>query len=257
MTSSQDHKTTFRVLSVLELLASSAAGLTLSEISAALDAPKSSLFPIIHTMAAHDFLYFNPETSRYAIGLKSYTTGSSYLKENEVMKLFHQKMQEVVDRCLETCQLGILDAGHVLYIGKADSPEPIRLESKIGKLLPAYCTALGKALLCDFTREKLCRFYSGPLQPYTANTILNPDDLYTQLEEIRRTALSYDHGEVFDGIDCIATPIRQNGPVICAMSVTTPSYRFTPEKKALIAQSLLDAKRELEEILSLQKVHLR
>lgn len=44
------HRATARVLDILESLSGSEEGLTLTELSQALDAPKSSLFPIVHTL---------------------------------------------------------------------------------------------------------------------------------------------------------------------------------------------------------------
>ena len=46
----QNHRSTSRVLDIFELLSLSENGLTLTELAAKLDAPKSSIFPIIHTM---------------------------------------------------------------------------------------------------------------------------------------------------------------------------------------------------------------
>ena len=52
------HRATARVLDILESLSGSEEGLTLTELSQALDAPKSSLFPIVH----HFFSYHQPWT---------------------------------------------------------------------------------------------------------------------------------------------------------------------------------------------------
>ena len=46
-----EHRSTVRVLSILLALSNTPDGLTLAELSQQLAAPKSSLFPIVHTMA--------------------------------------------------------------------------------------------------------------------------------------------------------------------------------------------------------------
>lgn len=71
-------------------------------------------------------------------------------------------MKAIVNQCAEICQFGILEHSDVLYLAKVDSPEPIRLSSSIGKRLPAYCTSLGKALLCEFSKEELQELYPEP-----------------------------------------------------------------------------------------------
>lgn len=44
------------ILDILESLSGSEEGLTLTELSQALDAPKSSLFPIVHTLEERRYL---------------------------------------------------------------------------------------------------------------------------------------------------------------------------------------------------------
>ena len=50
------HRATLRVLAILDALAASQKGLTMAEICRELGAPKSSLFPILHTMADTEYI---------------------------------------------------------------------------------------------------------------------------------------------------------------------------------------------------------
>lgn len=59
------HRATARVLDILESLSGSEEGLTLTELSQALDAPKSSLFPIVHTLEERRYLRQDDGTGRY------------------------------------------------------------------------------------------------------------------------------------------------------------------------------------------------
>ena len=64
----EQHRATTRVLDILEHLASEGgAGKTLTELSAALDAPKSSLFPILHTLAQRRYVRLNRETGHLGL----------------------------------------------------------------------------------------------------------------------------------------------------------------------------------------------
>mgnify|MGYP000435359350 CR=1 FL=1 len=51
-----EHRPTERVLDILELLSNSEDGMTLTELSKALNAPKSSIMPLVHTMTARNFI---------------------------------------------------------------------------------------------------------------------------------------------------------------------------------------------------------
>lgn len=59
------HRATLRVLAILDALAANQKGLTMAEICRELGAPKSSLFPILHTMADTEYIAYDEDTKRY------------------------------------------------------------------------------------------------------------------------------------------------------------------------------------------------
>ena len=145
------HRATLRVLAILDALAANQKGLTMAEICRELGAPKSSLFPILHTMADTEYIAYDEETMRYSIGLRTYLLSKAFDRGAMGLPLIEGEMRRVVGTCNETCQAGTLDHGRVLYIARVDSPQRIRLSSEIGKTLPAHCTAIGKAILSQLS----------------------------------------------------------------------------------------------------------
>ena len=145
------HRATLRVLAILDALAANQRGLTMAEICRELGAPKSSLFPILHTMADTEYIAYDEDAMRYSIGLRAYLLGKAFDRGAMGLPLIEGEMRRVVDTCNETCQAGTLDHGRVLYIARVDSPQRIRLSSEIGKTLPAHCTAIGKAILSQLS----------------------------------------------------------------------------------------------------------
>ena len=138
------HRATARVLDILESLSGSEEGLTLTELSQALDAPKSSLFPIVHTLEERRYLRQDDGTGRYTMGPRALVLGAAFSADRGLAPIT-QVMKEVASKCQETCQMGILDQDRVLYVAREDSPQPIRLISWVGTRLPANATAVGKA----------------------------------------------------------------------------------------------------------------
>mgnify|MGYP000488768434 CR=1 FL=1 len=136
------HRATARVLDILESLSGSEEGLTLTELSQALDAPKSSLFPIVHTLEERRYLRQDDGTGRYTMGPRALVLGAAFSADRGLAPIT-QVMKEVASKCQETCQMGILDQDRVLYVAREDSPQPIRLISWVGTRLPANATAVG------------------------------------------------------------------------------------------------------------------
>jgi len=246
----QMHRSTERVLDIIELLSDcDGKGYSLSEIAERLNAPKSSLFPIVHTMADRKYLSFNEQTSKYNIGYKMYCAGNSYIRQGNYLADIYAQIKRVVSVCLEACHFAILDGGDVYYILKEDSPQSVRMFSSPGRHLPAYGTALGKALLSDKTRDEIQALYPGGLKPITARTITNMDRLMLELEEVRKTGFATECEESTEHIRCLAVPVKKDSRICAAISVAIPLFRYSDEKEKLIKSLLLTAKSEVEKIL--------
>ena len=241
-----EHNPTLRVLNILETLASNPEGLTLTEIAEIINSPKSTILPIIHTMANKKFIFFNEKTYTYTIGINSFCIGSSYIGNMNALQFIKSEMEYVVKKTDEICQMGILEGGDVLYVAKVDSTNPIRITSSVGKKLPAYCTALGKAMLFNYTEEELIKFYPTGLKAYTKNTITDFKVLLEQLKNIQKTYISTEYGEANEELSCISVPLMNGDNIIAAISVSAPSFRFNNEKNKLIIKYLLDAKSKIE-----------
>ena len=165
------HNPTLRVLNILEALASNSNGLTLTEISEAINSPKSTIFPIIQTMVDRKFIFFNKNSYTYTIGINTFCIGASYTNNMNALTFIKSEMEYIVKKTDEICQLGILEGGDVLYIAKVDSNNPIRILSSVGKKIPAYCTALGKSLISNLNLNEIKLLYPNGLKLFTMNLL--------------------------------------------------------------------------------------
>lgn len=241
-----DHRPTSRVLDILELLAAHPQGLSLTEIAEAIQAPKSSIFPVIHTMLDRKFIISDKYTSKFTVGISAFCVGESYSSTKNVLQFINTEMKNIVDQINEICQMGILDLSKVLYVAKVDSKEAIRLQSYVGKRLPAYCTALGKALLCNHSMEQLQSLFPDGLVPYTQNTISTLELLKKELNITQITGYATETEELTEHIFCLAVPLVAEGKIIAALSVSMPCFRASEVKKAITKEVLSQAKDNIE-----------
>ena len=236
------------MLGVLERLAARPEGETLTQICQGLNVPKSSLFPVIHTLEERRYLHQDPSTGRYLVGPGAYALGAS-LSTGRGMAPVVQLMEELVDRCQETCQLAILDQGEVFYIEKVDSNQAIRTITHVGDRRPANATALGKALLSGLTDDQVRDLYPDGLPRLTDRTVTDLGELLGQLAAIRQGDFAREVEESTAELTCCALPLRKpEGRVFAALSVATPLFRFTEEKEAQIRDCLLEARETLERL---------
>lgn len=243
------HKPTARVLNILNLLASSPHGLTFSEIATRLSIPKSTISPILQEMEQQNFLHLNHETGLYHIGISTYCVATAFQEDNLIIPALRAEIDTLSTEIGEVCQVGILDGANVLYILKKDAraDHTLQIISYVGKRLPAYATALGKALLADLDYASLQKLYPDPLVPQTEKTITDLDVLWAQLQEIRKSHIASESEEATPYLCCFAVPIHIAKKQALALSISLPLFRATEETVALIKKRLLEVKQKFEQ----------
>lgn len=242
-----EHRSTGRVLDILELLSTKTDGLSLTEIATALAAPKSSLLPILHTMCERNFLRLSSQDgSRYKISYQTYMVGSAYSSNKATATFLRQGMQRIVAEMKEIAQLAILIGSNVYYLIRVETDNPITLRSQVDRMLPAYCTGLGKALLSGLTTDEVRALYPNGLVAHTPRTIRSIEQLEAQLREVRRTGYSYEHAELVEGVECVATPLCSHGNIVASVSFTVPDYRMNEERRECARRLLASFRSEVE-----------
>jgi DNA-binding IclR family transcriptional regulator len=176
--------------------------------------------------------------------------GVNYIPDKTAYQFITAEMEHVAAQTSEICQMGILDQGQVFYIAKVDSKEDIRIASFVGKRLPAYCTALGKAMLSSKTTAELQALYPNGLTPCTQHTVTGFSELERQLQTVNVRGYAYEKGETTDQIECFAVPLCKNKVIFAAISVSVPSFRATTEKNELICSVLMQTRSRIEDYIN-------
>lgn len=240
------HKPTLRVLNVLVSLADKRSeGLTLTELAEKIQIPVSTVFPIVHTLRENGFIELKND-GKYIIGINMFLISSSSLQHTSLLDIFKKEMKKITDQTSETCQLGILVGSDILYLARENSPEPIRILSPVGNRLPAYKTALGKALLCEYSRQDLTDMYNLPFEAISEKHCIHINKFYDECRQSKNNGYFQEIGEVAPDLSSFAVPIRNNDKIIAAISVCIPTCRLTEKKKALTISSLFAGQNALE-----------
>lgn len=249
---SHQHMPTLRVLRVLELLAHSQEGMSLSELSVQSDYPKTTLGPILKTLQEYRYLCFHPENRRYTVGPQAFMLGSSYRFKGDILDIVQDQMQELVKRCNEICHLGVLSGQHIVYLKKFMPLEPVELISVVGKRLPAYATALGKALLQDHSYSELKELFPEPMEVFTSKTLASVKELYEDIHKDEHLPFAFEHEEISDNTSCVALPIRYGKNIVAAMSISYRGHKSAAELEH-IKEQLFYAVHLIEKIEEVQE----
>jgi DNA-binding IclR family transcriptional regulator len=244
-------KSLIKALRILDTLGESPSGLGITELSDALNSPKSTVHRLIATLEAVGYAVFDLPTSKYVLGSRVARLGEQLNHQSSLLTFGVPALEQLTRECGEASHLAILEGTDVVYISREESKEPIRISFGMGHRAPAHCTALGKAFLADLSDRDIRTLYKNlTLRQLTPRTKTKLAALLAEITTIRREGLAYDNEEYMSGLRCIAAPIRDfSGRTIAAMSLSVFKHKLTAERRAFFGQALLRASAEVSQKL--------
>jgi len=218
-----------KALTVLDAVADAGRPLRFSELQTRCDHPKATLYRLVRTLARQDMLAFDPERQTYAPGMRLVRLAHAAWAQSSLAPVARPVVDALSAEIGETIHLAQLSAGQVLYVDKRNAAQPVDMFSAAGKVGPAYCTGVGKAMLAFLPEDE--RAAAIALQAFfrhTDATLDSPARLDAELAAIRDAGVAFDREEHEPGIICIAVPIlASTGRVMGALSVTSSTRAQT------------------------------
>jgi IclR family KDG regulon transcriptional repressor len=213
-----------------------------SEVAQLTGLHKATTHRIMMTLLNGGFLERAPDGERFRLGTRLVELGLGALRGLDLRQVAFPYMQQLVERFDETCDLGIFDRGMVLYVEVVHSQHSLTIAARIGRRLPAYCTASGRVFLAFLPPEVVEPLLREPLAACTEKTTTSLARLREELEATRQRGYALDDEEFEDGIRAVSAPIRDiDGNVIAALSMPGPVHRMPPQRTSEIIDALLEA----------------
>jgi IclR family KDG regulon transcriptional repressor len=201
--------------------------LGISELSVRLGLAKSTVFRLIKTLSENHLVEQNSRTQKYHLGIGAFELGFTVYHEMELRLIALPLLDKLMRTVRKAVHLGVYDQGGVVYLCKRIPEDHQGTISRIGRRVPAHCTASGKILLAHQDEKEINRFLSGELKPYTNKTITSKEKLMEQLDEVRKKGYVVCNEELKEGITSIAIPVYNDlNEVIAAISVTGSTPHF-------------------------------
>lgn len=203
-----------------------------TELSKTLGLHKNNVFRLLATLEARGYIEQNLNTENYRLGIGIFDLGQKFINKLGILKLSKPFMEKIVANVNESVYIGILREGSVIYLDIVEAPQTVRIVSRVGRDVPAYCTAIGKAQLAYASEEELNKIYMGArLRKYTEKTITSLPSLKKHLREISKNDYALDDEEFENRVRCIAVPVKDYlGVPVSALSVSGPACRMSDEK---------------------------
>jgi IclR family acetate operon transcriptional repressor len=239
-----------RGLRLLQLFSQSERGLTAKQVTKLSGLPFSTVHRFLVNLESAGYLHCSGE-GVYYLGVACFAVGQSALGQLDIRRLSSPYLQELNQQTRETIHLTVRHGLSAVYVDKLDSPEQLRIHSRIGASVPLYCSAVGKVMLAFMPQEERERVLRQlELKRFTPNTVGNLQELRTELYRVKKNGYACDLEEHELHIRCIAAPIWDHtGGIHASLSITAPMVRMPVSRlrqlAPLIQQAGLRISREL------------
>jgi DNA-binding IclR family transcriptional regulator len=231
-----------RALNLLELLASTTAGMNLSMISRKLKIPKSSAYYLVTTLAKRNLVRRSSGGRIYSLATDALSFARTNPAESDLRIICSPYIQSLSKKLGMIAQIGVREGPEARIIDRSDMPG-LRLDSWVGRHFDLHCTAIGKALISYLPDTELeILFRSRGLPKHNQNTVCSLELLTHQLVEVRRQGFATDDEEHELGVRCVASPIlNYMDGVVGAICVFSPTTRISRSEMPNVGLDVMNA----------------
>ena len=224
-------QTLHRAMAILDCFTQEHTELGVREIARMVNLSSSATGRLLGSMKEMGILSQNPETRAYSMGAQVLTWAGVYNALLDVRNRAFPAIQELHESTRETISLYILEGNERVCIERLESPQTVRIVTRVGRRLPLYAGSAGKVMLAFLPPERQEQILQSiSLEPLTSKTITSIEMLRQELEKAREQGFAVSYGEWIEDAAGVAAPILdQEGEVIAAISISGPIQRFTDE----------------------------
>ncbi len=202
-------------------------GLGVTRIAALTGHEKSQVSRALAALADHGLVERVPAGRAYRLGWSCFALAAR-AGEPRLLEEAAPVLADLVHEVSETAHLSVLRGVQVLTVMTDSTPYAIAARGWVGRAVPAYCTASGRALLVDHDRAALVKLFGGvPLQRTGPSCPADVNELESRIGRARQVGYARADEELEPGLVAVASPIRDfTGRVVAAVNVSGPKFRL-------------------------------
>jgi len=140
-------------------------------------------------------------------------------------------LKELMNESGETTFVCVLEGTNIVIVDLERSYKDAQVNVTVGKLVPAYATGAGKAILANLGQEELLPVLERfTYERFSENTLTNKVELVEALRETQKDGYGISRGEYDADIFATGAPIfGANGRVVAAIVIAALDSRVNGE----------------------------
>ncbi|WP_114946353.1 IclR family transcriptional regulator [Microvirga calopogonii] len=238
------------VAAVLRCFSEERTELTVTDVSALLPAPKSTVSRLLRAMRDAGLIESVGETKRYRPGLMLFEVGNVYRRASSLVARADEVVKAVSAQVGHSSYVSIRAGHDVVGLTYHPGSHVLRVATPIGRRLAAFASATGRTLLARLSDEEVMALYPKLPMPPSSNAPQSVEELLTRLAKVRQEGFAESNDEANRGVAAIAVavgdPETREAVSLC---VTFPSSTITQDERDAIINGLLAGAKHIAAIL--------
>jgi len=229
-----------RAIGLLLRLAEHRRGASLQQLAREVGCSKSTVHRLLATLEGMEMVERDGMLGWYRLGRRARELGTNGWTRTDLRHLALPHMQALRDESEETVTLHLVDGDDHVVAEECESNQEIRRTLPLGQRAPLLRGATAKAILAFLPEAEAARILAATCTPDDDGP--GPQEL----RDIRSLGYAFSISERVPGGSAISVPIRDRGERVCAaLSISGPSFRFTPARAIRCAPALMRAADEI------------
>ncbi len=225
------------------------------ELATKLNENHTKIYRILETFEKHKFLYKDPETKKYSLGIAVWEMGNNLTENLHIDSLIHPILENLSEVTKESVFLTILDGDEGLTLDAIEARTTVRFSVSIGSRTPLYAGASYRAILANMPEEFIEQYLQRDLKKYTDKTMTDQETLKKELYRIQQNGFAVSEGEYTEDVVAVAIPVFSSQKIVGSLTVSGPKYRINDEDINHFVQELRKAKKELQNVFEKYGFH--
>jgi IclR family KDG regulon transcriptional repressor len=232
-TSMQEYKTIKDLAKLLNLFNNlNTEELSVAEISKVLAMSPSKVSRMLGTLEGEGIIERENKNGKYRLGIMLFELGVTYAYHFPLRKIIRPHIEQMAKEIQVTVSWAVLKKNRVIVLDRIQNIPIDILAYRVGLNMPVHSTSVGKVLLAHLPEEKQESILrSIDLNKVTDVTVTEPERIRQHLNVTKERGYATDEEETYEGVNCIAVPIRDgSGQVICAISLMDEKSRTSRDQ---------------------------
>lgn len=223
-----------KAFAVLNAFGGERRALNLVEIAAAAGITKSSAQRFTNTLEWLGYLQRDALAKRWVLGPRVLTIGHAYLSGHTLIERATTQLLELNVATGESVSLSEPDDTQMIYIARFPGHRRFFIHMPIGRSLPMFCTAAGRAYLSRLPHDEVVDILErSVMRSLTSTTVTDKVRVIALVNEARELGYARANQECYRGDLTIGAPVMgPHGRPVAAVNISGPTSRWSMDELA-------------------------